>query len=176
MWLGHLHLPSSWKAYAFLSAWVTAVVKLDWDQRVLKKKRKKRPTTKKVDWAQVAASLSTEAGITATEIKAQQYPGSPQTCARSSRKSGRTGFYLEGESTNISEITKTKSSSTHTMHVRKTREVEPATWRTEKTSLLCLPHSVSPSQSDSWSWWYATALLQHPEALLFPLGERKTWW
>lgn len=168
MWLGHLRLPSSWKAYAFLSAWVTAVVKLDWDQGVLKKKKKESRLS------QSSCITEHRGGYNCNRDRSPTIPGTPANLRASSRKSGRTGFYLEGESTNIAEITKTKcSSSTHTLHVRKTREVEPAAWRTEKTSLLCLPHSVSPSYSDSWSWWYATALLQHPEALLFPLGARK---
>lgn len=40
-----------------------------------------------------------------------------------------------------------------------------------RSCVAYLTRGLRPSHSDSWSWWYATARLQHPEALLFPLGE-----
>lgn len=116
MWLGHLRLPSSWKAYAFLSAWVTAVVKLDWDQGVLKKKKKK------VDWAKVAASLSTEAGITATEIEAQQYPGPPQTCARAHGNQGGQVSIWKANLQTLQKLQKQNVAAQHTHCMSARRE------------------------------------------------------
>lgn len=77
MWLGHLHLPSSWKAYAFLSAWVTAVVKLDWDQRVLKKKKKKKTNNKKSRLSSSSCITEHRGGYNCNRDQSPTIPGIP---------------------------------------------------------------------------------------------------
>lgn len=150
VWLGHLHLSSSSEPDAFPSA-----------ERVI--------NTGVSMCTKVSASASTLAGKTATGW------GRDQSRTHSTQ-GGSSDISLRDVLSWKSAIqTRKKSTQSRISRPHLDEEVETACWttrRSEKPSYL----SRSASSSHSWSWWCATALLQHPPALLFLLGRGQRGW
>lgn len=117
----------------------------------------------------VSASASTLAGTTATGWGRDQ-SRTPSTQGGSSDISPRDVLTWKSATQ-----TRKKSTQSRISRPQLDEEVESACWTTRRSKT---PSYLSPSasRSHSWSWWCATALLQHPPALLFLLGGGQRGW